>query len=317
MADTNPLWRRRMLESLRRSNKVDLSGENIDDLSKLGTLKLMHSLDLSYVQISTLEGMPNQPNLKIFILDGTAISSFKNFSAVNNITSISLKRTPVLKEPNYLVSLLLVCPKVTIVNGKLISEKTKSKVESYPSFAHELVNAGWMAEYPCPPDDVLNNLKKQYKILSDEYEEVLEEEEEEEEGFEENEIKNENEANQKEVKSPTLSTPKKVKSQTLSPSSNKLDKSKKSPKKTPEKNKPKADELEKSLVEKVADVLRKNGIDIDSTNLQQSVLNAIDALCAEREQQKRFAELLTSDQSSDAALLQNNESDGPDVTIDL
>ncbi|OHT07164.1 hypothetical protein TRFO_01291 [Tritrichomonas foetus] len=306
----NPFWKRRVLECLRHSNKVDLSGENIDDLGKLGTQKLMYSFDLSYVQISSLEGLKPQPNLKNFVADGSAISTLRNFSAIQSITSCSMKMTPISKENNFLVSLLLVAPKLTIVNGKLISQKTRDKVAIYPPEAARLVNAGWMAEYPCPPDDVMIELMKYYNI----YEGEEEEEEEEEEAEFDNEI-TDNVASTNGIK-PTQEANKSKKGileQKTKPKPK--EKGKASINFTKQQTVEPAPE--KSLVEKVAEVLKRNGVDIDTSNLQQSVLNAIDALCAEREQQKRFAEMLNSDQSSDAFVLQNNNNDGPDVTLNI
>ena len=66
---------------------------------------------------------------------------------VLNITTLSFKNTTLTKSTqsfNLIASLLLVLPKLNIFNGKLISRKTREKVESdgYPMpSAAQLVNA--------------------------------------------------------------------------------------------------------------------------------------------------------------------------------
>ena len=50
-----------------------------------------------------------------------------------------------------------------------------------------------------------------------------------------------------------------------------------------------------SLLEKVVMVLRTNGYQVDPKNMQQSVLNTIDALCSEVEQMNSAA---SSEQAS-------------------
>ena len=176
-----PMWKMRINDCLRRSNKVNLSGEDIDNLEKIGTIKLMVQLDLSYVRtIHSFEGFKHQPALKTLIADGSAISSLKNISSLSNITAISIKNTPLMKSNqkfNVLASLILSIPNLRIFNGKVISQKTRAKIESagYPMpQTAELINAGWIVEYPCPSKGEIIELLKYYGIYN---ENDLEEEE--------------------------------------------------------------------------------------------------------------------------------------------
>ena len=183
-----PMWKMRINDCLRRSNKVNLSGENIDSLEKIGTIKLMVQLDLSYVRtINSLEGFKRQPALKTFIADGSAISSLKNISSLSNVTALSIKNTPLMKSNqkfNVIASLILVMPNLRIFNGKVITQKTREKVESagYPMpQTAKLIDAGWIVEYPCPSKKQMIELLKNYDIYDgnelgeDENDEAIEE----------------------------------------------------------------------------------------------------------------------------------------------
>lgn len=196
-----PMWKMRVNDCLKRSNKVNLSGENIDDLEKLGTLKLMVQLDLSYVRtIQSFEGLKPQPSLKALIADGSTIASLKNILAISKITTISLKSTPLSKSTpsfNLVASLLLVLPNLNIFNGKLISQNTREKVKSagYPMpETEQLINAGWIVEYPCPPKNEIIELLKYYGIYSeDEHKLEYETDNEEEQQVRNNEFEEEEE----------------------------------------------------------------------------------------------------------------------------
>lgn len=286
-----PLWKKKANDCLKRSYKVDLSGENIDNLQNFGTNKLMVQLDLSYVQsISSLEGLSLQPALQTLILDGSSISSLKNFSSISTVTSLSLKNTPLfLSTPrfNLIASILIILPKLKIYNGKLLSQKTIEKVKAanYPPETAEMVNLGWIVEYPCPAQSVFAKI---YAEIVDPTTEINIEtpviEPDSQQLPVEKSVKpisgdNFDEIAQISKRSHSAFSP------SYSPFKSQIEIS---PRRSPKSFKDiqnEQNENESNLTQKVADILRNHGIEIDVNNLQRSVLNAIDSLCSERERQ--------------------------------
>lgn len=307
-----PMWKMRINDCLRRSNKVNLSGEDIEGLDKIGTIKLMVQLDLSYVRtIHSFEGFKHQPALKTFIADGSAISSLKNVSSLSDITAISLKSTPLMKSNqtfNVVASLILCIPNLRIFNGKVISQKTRAKVESagYPMpQTARLIDAGWIVEYPCPSkQDIIEHLKSFEIFKESDLEEIGTDIEEEEEEI--NQEKNENDQNEKdenheeeEEKNPENKNQEINEEQIensheyyeyettdeVDKNEYEYDKENNENNKSPEYDNPFNKPIsEMSLLEKVVMVLRNYGYEIDTNNMQQSVLSTIDSLCSEVEQ---------------------------------
>ncbi|KAH0791807.1 hypothetical protein GPJ56_004301 [Histomonas meleagridis] len=166
-------WPQKALNCLKKSSKVELEGENIDNLGRLGQLKMMRSLNISYVQIQTLQGLKLQENLETLIADGSSIISFANFSSVPNLRCLSMLNTPVSKEPTFLLTALIICPKLTTVNGKIIPKSIINKSIKSPSAMRKLIDKGMMAEYPYPSSDDLQDLCSRYGILTDEQQSTI------------------------------------------------------------------------------------------------------------------------------------------------
>lgn len=308
-----PNWPKKAKQSVAENGKVDLSGEHIEDLSSLGTHKLMRELNLSYVQIPNIDRLKPQPNLNTFIADGSSITSLLNFKSIQTIKKISMKNTPVSTNPNFIISILLVCPHVTVVNGKLVSNIQKSRSQKYPPICSELVNRGWMASYPPPDEYKIDELCKKFNIPTQleephEQETIPEEEEEyvnlfekniqefykihdrlvnnarrrcglkytiyeEEEEFFEEEESNQEPLEEEEIQMREALFDDQLEEEEIWD--------------TEEDN-----NVQLSLVERLANVLAENGIKVDESNLEESILNAIDSLCLEREE----ADSLQSDQ---------------------
>ncbi|OHS99054.1 hypothetical protein TRFO_08618 [Tritrichomonas foetus] len=297
-------WPKKALQCLKTSSRVDLEGEHIDDLSRLGSLNLMRQLNLSYVQISTLSGLKPQPNLETFIADGSQIANFMNFSSITNIRRLSLINTPVSRDPHFLLSALIACPNLTSVNGKMIPSSVRQRAQNYPEVGRLLINAGWMAEAQIPTDDEFTSLCDKYQVDFghsennqneeeeddvDHFEEILAsfyqkhdklvlfmkrrcgflpQEEEEEEEEEEEDFRNELEisSNGSETKLNDFD----------------LD-----------------DDQQPPLVERLAEVLRENGIEFDQNDIHSSILNVVQELCNETEQQKISSIMEESDSKSE------------------
>lgn len=200
-----PKWLNRRIGSLRRTGKLILSNEEQFDPAALALphfssdRKLIKTLDISGTKVTSLEGLPILKNLTSFIADNSQIKDFKNFKSIPNATKISLKNSPITKENHhYKISILIVLGKnITSIDGVLVSETLKKRVDTYPEIASNLVNAGWVAEYPCPNELQMNELIEKFHIQQEEPNETIvkiqkmsdddlneEKEEEEEETFE-------------------------------------------------------------------------------------------------------------------------------------
>ena len=169
-----PSWFAEKLKFLAQTGKLDLSGEAFDDLSFVGSRPSMKQLDLSFTPIQTIEGLQLQPKLDTLIADSSELVNFKNFRAVQKISSISIKNTPASHLPNFKLSLLIVIgPSLRVINGVYISQKLREKAAKYPPIASDLINCGWIAEYPCPDDESLEKISQSYGLA--EIEEDIEE----------------------------------------------------------------------------------------------------------------------------------------------
>ena len=175
MMKTIPRWVRAAKEMTSKGGCVDLREYLVDDISLLPSLSSMRTLNLSLLSITSLENMKNQPSLKKLIADGSKIESLAGFLAVESITSISLKKCPVLQQPNFLVALLAVCPNLVSVNGKLVSQKIKEKAQSLPANTYLLINKGWELKLPITEREVdeLLNLERDVDSEAEEQEEIL------------------------------------------------------------------------------------------------------------------------------------------------
>ena len=153
-----PTLYERVQDKLRRTGCADFSGQPFVNLREFGSSRIMRELNLSYVQIDSISGLQLQPNLRTFIANGSSILSLKNFGAMPNVESVSMKESPVAQDPNFVTALLIICPHVAVVNGKMVGGRIKHRASQYPSVAARLIDAGWMPEYPCPDEETLKQL---------------------------------------------------------------------------------------------------------------------------------------------------------------
>ena len=307
-------WPAKALQCLKTSSCVNLEGEHIDDLSRLGQPKMMRQLNLSYVQIPSIEGLKPLPNLETFIADGSQISSLANFSAISGIRKLSLRQTPVSRDPQFALSVLLVCPSLTSLNGRQISETTRTRAERYPDTGRRLVDNGWMAEWPAPDDDKFAELCVEYGVQEVDEEPAAGEEEEEngevdrfeevvaayhrqhvllvrrmkrrlnlldDDEEEEEEIDEEEEEEEEASEADSNATDTKLEDFHYVEAEE--------------------DDLEPTLVQKLVEILKENHVEIDENDQYNSVLEAIEALCEAKDEQKRTELEQQSDASDDSA----------------
>lgn len=168
-------WLQRRLLMAKRTGNLVLANEQNVDLNALSypefskPLSIIKMLDISRTNVSSLEGITKPfPKLATFIADRTQISDFKNLKVLSNVRSFSFKQTPVSKIPHYKLSILLCVGsknEITSIDGQTISKKLKSMASEYPQpVSSELVNNGWLAEYPVPSEEKFRELCIKFNI---------------------------------------------------------------------------------------------------------------------------------------------------------
>lgn len=165
-----PPWLDKQIPFLKAQGRLNFYNEKNLDLSIFQDpeiekqLNMLKILDISNTNVSSLDGFPSFKHIKHFNAENTQISNLKNFRSLRSLTSICMKNTPISKEKNYKLSLYLIIPNLKQIDGQLVPEAIKTKVKQYPPIVEDLVNAGWIAEFPCPHVDTLIELCKQFGI---------------------------------------------------------------------------------------------------------------------------------------------------------
>jgi hypothetical protein len=266
---------RKVRQFLITSSHVDLEGEHIDDLSRIGRHPTMRSLCVSYCQLSSLSGLLPLPNLTTFIADNSQLSSFVNFLAIGNVRKLSLLRTPLLNSPTFTLSALLVCPRLLSLNGKQVPPLQRQRATQYPPLGRDLVNAGWFAEFPPPSSDRITELTVQYRV-------ALPQAEEEEEIAPEipdvdifddimRGLWTKHEALVADALARCEGGSAHAEEEAAAPSESSG---------TTQPSYSEAEQGEQPLLTRLAGVLRDNGVDLDDSHLYASVVGAVDGLCA-------------------------------------
>lgn len=161
-----PIWLTVHSHPITQTGKLNLKNNiqiNLYDFaleSFASYIPLIKILDISgNFSIESLEGLPYLPHLHIFNADNTRLSTFKNFKSIRHATKVSFRKTPISKLLNYrLCVLIIIGKKLVSIDGQTISNNLYQKYLQYPEIAKDLVNNGWVAEYPCPTQEELNLL---------------------------------------------------------------------------------------------------------------------------------------------------------------
>lgn len=243
--------------------------------------KLIKEIDISYTKISSIEGLPKLPNLRIFSANNTRLDSFKGFLSLksNCAIKIEIKNTPLSSRMNFRLALLVLFGDIIVsINGKAISDKIRLQANKYNPCCAELINQGWEIVYPPPKEEELKEICSQYSVN---YVEKVYEEEEDDSISKLSSFSLDNESISTKV---TVNT---IKFKTPSP------KSKRSP--PPIQNTPKDDEdinlsplktrapnLSKFIDEKLAadlsDLFKKYGIEVSSKDYNE-IAYEVASLC--------------------------------------
>lgn len=167
-----PGWISRRLPLIKKSGKLNAAGERNFDVDSLATpevaraLSLVKHIDVSRTPLETLVGFPNLPHLSSFSADNTQIANFKNFSVLQTAASLSFKGTPLAELPTYHIGLVLAVggKSLSSIDGKVVPARVRKQCKTYPSFCGELVNRGWIPEWPCPDGTELLKICELYDV---------------------------------------------------------------------------------------------------------------------------------------------------------
>ena len=177
MSATEPLpeWLSRRLHGLKRTGSLSLLRESrvcLSGLSQIQSyLQFIKQLDLTGTPIKSLEGLPKLPHLNSIKLDQTQLESLVNIEAVDTVSSISLKKTPLSEIPHYKLSIMIGTRlNVVKIDNQIVSEVVKKRASAYPSCARALVNKGWIVTFPKPSDDEFKDLCELYHLEIEEEE---------------------------------------------------------------------------------------------------------------------------------------------------
>ena len=161
---------------------VDLAGQQYFSLEGVHIPTQAKVLDVSFNKISDFSGMHLRNGIHKIIADKTPLTSLKGLKNAPNCHAISLVSTPVSQNKHYKLSLVILFgDSLVSIDGKSVNKSLQEKAKKYPPYAKDLINQGWMAEYPVPNEERFEELGKQYNIDIESYNKVEEEEEEEEE----------------------------------------------------------------------------------------------------------------------------------------
>ena len=151
--------------SLSNLGLLNLSGLDITSLEDMGTQKNLRTLDISGTPIESLESLPAQPNLQQLVADGTRVNTFAGLCRHPKLRSVSLQRTPISETENFRLSLLvLVGQMLAVINGTPVRPSERVAAAKYPIIARMLLEAGWQIEVPPPGKDEMRELALDYNI---------------------------------------------------------------------------------------------------------------------------------------------------------
>lgn len=154
-----PAWLKRKLKAVLSTGTLNLDGENITDLSVVPFVSYLKELILSFTPITSFSGLPAKMKLENIVLDSSQLENFENASAISHVTKISLYNTPVSKIRNFKLSLVIMCgDNLRVIDGCTVSDHLRKRAAAYPPVCRRMIDAGWVAEYPCPSDDVLADI---------------------------------------------------------------------------------------------------------------------------------------------------------------
>jgi hypothetical protein len=160
-----PEWLRRRELYFLRTGKLNLSGLSIPDLSAVKSRVTLKEINISRTQLTSLAGLPVQPNIACLNAEKSRLSSFVDFSSISSASIFHLKGTPLAEDPLHLLGIAIMSDaEKPIVDGCLVPVIWKKRAAKYPPFVRDLLNCGWKLEFPCPGGDQLREACRHYNV---------------------------------------------------------------------------------------------------------------------------------------------------------
>ena len=153
-----PSWLIQKEIQAKKTKIFDLSDKKINDLTFLDQYPYVKCLNLSNLPIDNLIGLKIQDEIECLIADNSNLSSLKNFSALPNLSQISILNTPLSRQKHFSLWLVILYPNISSINGQPVSRILKKPAKQYPKEAKILLNKGLFIEFPCPPIETLQSL---------------------------------------------------------------------------------------------------------------------------------------------------------------
>lgn len=161
-----------LLQALQRQRRqlsmrgvLNFSGIKTDNLARIGNQQALVELILNDSSITSFATLQPQKRLKSIIADNSKVQVLSGLSIQPRLSSVSLRNTPVSKDEYFRIELLVVVgPRLSIINGSPVTQNERRMAQSYPPVARRLVEAGWILQYPPPSKYDFIYLTKQFKI---------------------------------------------------------------------------------------------------------------------------------------------------------
>lgn len=145
------------------SVSAGMEDEEITSLAKMGVQPRLTYLDVSKTALTSFDSLLGQPWLEEIVADGSQVKSFEGLSRHPKLRSFSAIAAPISDIDTYrLLMLIVVGPKLAIINGTSVTRSERARAASYPKIAKHLVEAGWV-----PPEE--DPTAKEYKKLAADY----------------------------------------------------------------------------------------------------------------------------------------------------
>jgi hypothetical protein len=147
-----------------------------DGLACLGTQRTMETLILDNCPLTSLHTVPAQPRLKVLSANHLNLESllglrqvkppapFESPETFQNLANISMVGAPVSLHENFRLTALILLPKLSKINGRVVTPHERRIAQAYPPIARELVTSGWFAAYPPPSADGFRELAAHFRI---------------------------------------------------------------------------------------------------------------------------------------------------------
>ena len=118
------------------------------------------SLDVEHNSITEFRGLPSlQHLLKLHVADNP-IETLLNFPPLPMLREIKIDNTPFSRQEYYRISLILVCPSLHKIDGKIVTNTERKITKEFHPDCVNLLRAGWVLKYPPPKPEQIPLMKR-------------------------------------------------------------------------------------------------------------------------------------------------------------